>query len=88
MLCLLGAMLQDKYEIKIVDAQFYNMSEEQFKKGVERFQPDCVGISGFSLRNMLLFLTQQQLLLKVLIKHNNVAGRCACYDPILSRLGE
>lgn len=48
MLCLLAAMLQDKYEIKIVDAQFYNMSEEQFKKEVQDFQPDCVGISVLS----------------------------------------
>lgn len=47
-LCLLTAMLQDKYEIKIVDAQFYNMSEEQFKKEVQDFQPDCVGISVLS----------------------------------------
>ena len=48
MLCMLGAMLKDKYEIKIVDAQFYNMSEEQFKKEVEEFLPDCVGISVLS----------------------------------------
>ena len=44
-LCLLATMIQDKYEVKIVDAQFYDMSEEQFKKEVEEFQPDCVGIS-------------------------------------------
>lgn len=48
MLCLLATMLQDKYEIKIVDAQFYNMSEEQFKQEVQNFQPDCVGISVLS----------------------------------------
>ena len=48
MLCLLAAMLQDKYEIKIVDAQFYNMSEEQFGKEVQDFKPDCVGISVLS----------------------------------------
>lgn len=47
-LCMLATMLQDKYEIKIVDAQFYNMSEEQFKKEVQDFQPDCVGISVLS----------------------------------------
>lgn len=44
-LCLLAAMIQDKYEVKIVDAQFYNMSAKQFKKEVKEFQPDCVCIS-------------------------------------------
>ena len=48
MLCMLAAMLRDKYEIKIVDAQFYNMSEEQFKNEIQSFQPDCVGISVLS----------------------------------------
>ena len=47
-LCLLAAMLQDKYEIRIVDAQFYNMTEEQFEKEIMDFQPDCVGISVLS----------------------------------------
>src|SRR3989304_4109263 len=47
-LCLLAAMLQDKYEIRIVDAQFYNMTEEQFEKEILDFQPDCVGISVLS----------------------------------------
>lgn len=44
-LCMLAAMIQDKYEVKIVDAQFHNMSKEQFKKEVQEFHPDCVGIS-------------------------------------------
>ncbi len=44
-LCMLGTMLQDKYEVKIVDAQFYNMSEEDFRREVEAYNPDCVGIS-------------------------------------------
>jgi anaerobic magnesium-protoporphyrin IX monomethyl ester cyclase len=44
-LCLLGGLIKDKYEVKIVDAQFYDMSEEEFKKEVEYYQPDCVGIS-------------------------------------------
>ena len=47
-LCLLAAMLQDKYEVKIVDAQFYNMTVEQFEKEITDFQPDCVGISVLS----------------------------------------
>lgn len=48
MLCMLAAMFKDKYEVKIVDAQFYNMSEEQFEKEIQEFQPDCVGISVLS----------------------------------------
>lgn len=44
-LCLLAAMIQDRYEVRIVDAHFYNMTKEQFKKEVMEFQPDCVGIS-------------------------------------------
>jgi len=31
-LCMLATMIQDKFEIKLVDTQFYNMSKEQFKK--------------------------------------------------------
>lgn len=44
-ICLLATMLQDKYEVQIVDAQFYNLSEEQFRAKIEEFKPDCVGIS-------------------------------------------
>src|SRR3989338_4429145 len=47
-LCLLAAMLRNKYELKIVDAQFYNMTEKQFEKEVRNFKPDCVGISILS----------------------------------------
>ena len=48
MLCMLATMMNGKYEICIVDAQFYNMSQELFRKKVEEFQPDCVGISVLS----------------------------------------
>lgn len=45
-LCLLGGILQNEgYDIKIVDCQFYKMTEEQFKKEVEDYAPDVVGIS-------------------------------------------
>ncbi|MBU3956625.1 B12-binding domain-containing radical SAM protein [bacterium] len=44
-LCILAAMIQDRYEVKIIDAQFYNMSKGQFKKEIQEFRPDCVGIS-------------------------------------------
>jgi anaerobic magnesium-protoporphyrin IX monomethyl ester cyclase len=48
MLCMLATMMNGKYEICIVDAQFYNMSQELFGEKVEEFQPDCVGISVLS----------------------------------------
>ncbi len=44
-ICLLATMLREKYEVQIIDAQFYNLSEEQFRTKVEAFRPDCVGIS-------------------------------------------
>lgn len=47
-ICLLATMLEDKYEIQIVDAQFYNLSEEEFRLRVKEFNPDCVGISVLS----------------------------------------
>jgi len=45
-LCMLAAMLpKDEYDIKIVDAQFYEMTEDQFRDEVKAFGPDIVGIS-------------------------------------------
>ena len=44
-LCLLAAMLRDKYEVKIIDAQFYNLPLEKFREAVSEFRPDCVGLS-------------------------------------------
>ena len=44
-LCMLGTMIQDRYEVKILDAHFPNLSEDEFRKEVEAFRPDCVGIS-------------------------------------------
>jgi len=44
-ICLLATMLQDRYEVNIVDAQFKNLSQNQFRSEIEKFMPDCVGIS-------------------------------------------
>ncbi len=44
-LCLLAAMLEDKYEVKIIDAQFQNLTQEQLKEEIIKYQPDCVGVS-------------------------------------------
>jgi len=47
-MCLLSAMIRDLVEVKIVDAQFYGLSREDFKKELEKFQPDLVGVSLLS----------------------------------------
>jgi len=44
-LCGLAAMVKDIVEIKIVDANYYNLTQEQFETEIRGFQPDYVGIS-------------------------------------------
>jgi len=44
-LCLLGAMVKDYVEVEVVDAQFNNMSEEDFRKEIKEYNPDYVGLS-------------------------------------------
>lgn len=47
-LCLLAAMVSDLVDIKIVDAQFYGMTREEFTKEIEDYRPNFVGISVMS----------------------------------------
>lgn len=44
-LCLLAAMVTDIVDVVIIDAQFYNISREEFSKLLQEHQPDFVGIS-------------------------------------------
>ena len=44
-LCLLSAMVRDIVEIKIIDAQFNNLSQEDFKREIEVFNPDYISFS-------------------------------------------
>ena len=44
-LLLLAAMVKDLVEVEIVDAQFNDMSQEEFRHKIEGFRPDYVGIS-------------------------------------------
>ena len=44
-ICLLATMLQDAYEVCVVDAQFHGLSQTAFRDKVATFKPDCVGIS-------------------------------------------
>lgn len=44
-LCLLATMVKDIVDVKIVDAQFYNMTKKAFMKEIEDYLPDYVGIS-------------------------------------------
>lgn len=48
-LCLLGAILKDKYNVKILDADFEGLSLEATTEQIIKFSPDVVGISGMSL---------------------------------------
>lgn len=47
-LCLLATMVKDLVEIKIIDAQFYNMTQEDFQEELKLFSPDFIGISILS----------------------------------------
>jgi anaerobic magnesium-protoporphyrin IX monomethyl ester cyclase len=44
-LCLLAAMVKDIVDVKILDAQFRNLSQESFQEDIRRYQPDFVGLS-------------------------------------------
>ena len=44
-LCLLAEMVKDIVEVKIIDAQFYNLSIEEFINKTREYSPDYVGIS-------------------------------------------
>ena len=47
-LCLLAAMVKDIVNIKIIDAQFYDLTEEAFAKELIKFNPHYVGISSLT----------------------------------------
>lgn len=44
-LCLLAAMVRDIVDVRIIDAQFNNMSKEAFGEEIRAYCPDYVGIS-------------------------------------------
>ena len=44
-ICILATMIKEDYEVKIVDANLYNMSKEQFQEKIREFTPQVVGIS-------------------------------------------
>lgn len=44
-LLLLAAMVKDLVDVKIVDAQFGNLSQEDFQEEIRAYQPDYVGLS-------------------------------------------
>ena len=47
-ICLLATMIKDFVEVKIVDAQFYDLTKEAFLDEIKAFKPDLVGISVLS----------------------------------------
>lgn len=44
-LCILAGMIKDIVDVTIVDAQFYNLSKEEFEERIKELSPDLVGIS-------------------------------------------
>lgn len=44
-LCLLAAMVKDIVEVRILDAQFRNLSRESFQEEIRSYRPDFVGLS-------------------------------------------
>jgi len=53
-ICLLATMIKEDVDVKIVDAQFYNMSQDEFGAKVEELKPDLVGISMLSSEYALI----------------------------------
>jgi anaerobic magnesium-protoporphyrin IX monomethyl ester cyclase len=47
-ICLLAAMIRDLVDVKIIDAQFYDLTVEQFQNEIRSFKPDMVGVSLLS----------------------------------------
>lgn len=47
----LTSVLKDKYQVKILDSAFYDLSEEQVKKAIKEFNPDFIGITCISFEN-------------------------------------
>ena len=47
-LCQLAAMVESVVEVKIIDAQFRDLTIEEFKQQIREFNPDYVGISVMS----------------------------------------
>jgi len=73
-LCLLAAMIQDKYEVKIIDAQFYNMTETQFKNEVQTFHPDCVCVSVLTSEYASILNTAVRIIKEVDKNITTIAG--------------
>ncbi len=44
-LCLLAAVVRDIVDVKILDAHFYDLSQEKFKNEIEKYKPDYISFS-------------------------------------------
>jgi len=44
-LCVLAAMVRDIVDVKIIDAHFYDLSQEKFKEEIEKYKPDYISFS-------------------------------------------
>ncbi len=48
-LCILGAILKEKYDVKILDTNLENLTLEETAECILKYSPDVLGISGMSI---------------------------------------
>ncbi len=44
-LCMLASVIEDKYEVKVIDAYKENLTQEEFSKRIAKERPDAVGLT-------------------------------------------
>jgi anaerobic magnesium-protoporphyrin IX monomethyl ester cyclase len=73
-LCILKAALKDKYNVKILDANFNNLNEQELKEKSLEYSPDVIGISCMSMEYKKTLIRTAQLLKEVLPEVPVVVG--------------
>lgn len=86
-LCLLGAMVKDIVDARVIDAQRYRLSRDQFRAEIERYRPDYVGISQLTSEYAEVLDTAAGIVKEVDPNTIVIAGGVhvtTCYDTVLS----
>jgi len=65
-ICILKAALKDKYNVKLLDANFNNFNEQELKDKILEYSPDVVGISCMSMEYKKSLIHTAQLVKGVL----------------------
>lgn len=73
-LCILKASLKEKYQVKILDANFHNLNEQELKEECLEYSPDVVGISCMSMEYKKTLIRTAQLVKEALPGVPVVAG--------------